>query len=79
MLVRVWGRKGAEGRGVVEEEEEEKGLVGVWERGSAPADLEGGGRHGRELGGDGEDAVEFAVGEGRGHFGGDAGEDSVVV
>jgi len=46
-------------------------------KGSVPADFEGGGGHGGEFGRYGEDAVEFAVGEGLGYFGGDTGEDSV--
>ena len=44
--------------------------------GNAPADFERGGCHGGQLGCDGEDAVEFAVWQRLGHFGGDAGEDS---
>lgn len=39
-------------------------------------DFEGGGGHGAKLGGDGEDAVEGAVGVGDGYFGGGFGEDS---
>ena len=42
-----------------------------------PADFERRRRYGGQLGRDGEDTVEFAVGEGLRHFGGDAGEDSV--
>jgi len=49
------------------------------ERGVLPADFEGGGCDGGELGGDGEDAVEFAVGVGGRYGGGDAGEDSGVM
>ncbi len=44
-----------------------------------PADFERGRGHGGEVGGYGEDAVEFAVWEGCGHGGGDAGYDSVVL
>ena len=42
-----------------------------------PSDFEGGRGHRREFGTYSEDAVEFAVGEGGGDFGGDAGKDSV--
>lgn len=44
--------------------------------GGLPADFEGGGGHGGELGVDGEDAVEFSIGEGGGYGSGDASEDS---
>ena len=47
--------------------------------GDVPADFEGGGGDGGELGRDGEDAVEFPVRKGEGNFGGDAGEDSEMV
>ena len=42
----------------------------------SPSDFECWRCHGGELGGDGEDAVEFAVRERCCHGGGDAGEDS---
>ncbi len=46
--------------------------------GQVPAWFVAGGCHGGELGDYGEDAVEFAVGEGGGDGGGGAGEDSGV-
>lgn len=48
-------------------------------RAALPADFECGRGHGRELGGDVEDAVEFAVGEGLRYGCGYAGYDSVVL
>ncbi len=44
--------------------------------GGLPADFEGGGGHGGELGVYGEDAIEFSIGEGGGYGSGDASEDS---
>jgi len=46
-------------------------------RGGLPADFEGGGGHGGEFGGDGEDAVKFTIREGLGYFCGDTSQDSV--
>lgn len=44
--------------------------------GGLPADFEGGGGHGGELGIYGEDTIEFSIGERGGYAGGDASEDS---
>jgi len=51
---------------------------GYGKAGQVPAWFVAGGCHWGELGGDGEDAVEFAIGEGGGYGGGRAGEDSEV-
>lgn len=51
---------------------------GKGDGGQVPAWFVAGGCHGGELGGYGEDAVEFAVGEGSGDGGGGAGENSGI-
>ena len=58
--------------GLSEDELEGVCARGRGERGEVPADFEGGGGHGAQLGGDSEDTVEWSVDEGLDDFGGDA-------